>query len=488
MATPTRPCPYCGQQVLVTAAHCGFCGRPLPTAQGAPGGPPAAGGPSKTIMGYALPPNFGQGPAPGQPGHPPPAGPPRPMSAPPGAAPHAPAPFAPAPQQPPPMAGGYGQPAGYPQQPQQMPPAQYGQQQPQYGQQPPAQPMGYPQQQPMAQPAAPAPGSGGGLAQWGANVPQSAPGTLFGIPFSTLKDQGFLNKLLGISAIALVATRFLPVSFSPFFFIWKFNTFGLLIFPIIAAAVYAGVALAPKHIQEKIPPVVLQWGPFLAAYLGVGITGAAGGGALGYLYPLLVFGMIVYLQDEDDMVARVFIALGAIGALSVSLGSLGGFFYFGGGVLRGIVGILSFIVLLGCAACLVFAIPTKWVPKLAMFKPFAPIVTAVLILWPFAQAILGFVANIGTPIMALLGTIHQLVLLVAFYAVLLMTAPAAFDVIKGWLRKAGVNTSTAAMVATAGGGGMTVEQRLAELDAAWQRGGMTPEEYQARRNQILAGG
>jgi hypothetical protein len=246
----------------------------------------------------------------------------------------------------------------------------------------------------------------------------------------------------------------------------------------------------------------MQWGPFIAAYLGVGLTGAAGGGALGYLYPLLVFGMIAFLQDDDDLIARVFIALGAIGALSVSLGHIGGFFYFGGGVLRGIVGILNFIVLLGCAACLVFAIPTKFVPKLAMFRPFAPVVTAVLILWPFAQAALGLIANIGTPIVAVLGTLHQLVLLVAFYAVLLMTAPAAFDVIKNQLRKAGVNLSTSAMGGGAQAGGAqaggaqaggppaggTVEQRLAELDAAWQRGGMTPEDYQARRNQILSGG
>jgi hypothetical protein len=35
---------------------------------------------------------------------------------------------------------------------------------------------------------------------------------------------------------------------------------------------------------------------------------------------------------------------------------------------------------------------------------------------------------------------------------------------------------------------MSVEQKLAELDAAWGRGGMTPEEYQARRAQIMAGG
>ena len=79
-------------------------------------------------------------------------------------------------------------------------------------------------------------------------------------------------------------------------------------------------------------------------------------------------------------------------------------------------------------------------------------------------------------------------LLVAFYVVLMMTAPAAFDILKGLLKKAGVNTSTSAMTGAGGGGGaMTVEQRLAELDAAWQRGGMTPDDYQQRRNAILSG-
>src|SRR5499425_64624 len=95
MATPTRPCPYCGQQVLVTAAHCGYCGRPLPSAQGGAGAPGSAG-PAKTIMGYALPPNFGQQPPGGHPGGPGPG------------QPGQPAPFG---QQPP---QGYGQPMGMP--------------------------------------------------------------------------------------------------------------------------------------------------------------------------------------------------------------------------------------------------------------------------------------------------------------------------------------------------------------------------------------
>src|SRR5215212_6501119 len=72
MATPTRPCPYCGAAVLMNAPACGTCGRPMPPAQaGAPGG--GGGQPAKTMFGHAAPvipqarPGAGQ---PGQPGQP----------------------------------------------------------------------------------------------------------------------------------------------------------------------------------------------------------------------------------------------------------------------------------------------------------------------------------------------------------------------------------------------------------------------------------
>src|SRR5579859_640015 len=51
MATPTRPCPYCGAAVLMNAPACGTCGRPMPPMAAAPGG----GQPAKTMFGYAAP-------------------------------------------------------------------------------------------------------------------------------------------------------------------------------------------------------------------------------------------------------------------------------------------------------------------------------------------------------------------------------------------------------------------------------------------------
>src|ERR1700760_4529274 len=136
MATPTRPCPYCGAAVLMNAPACNTCGRPMPPMQA--GAPPGGGAPAKTMFGYAAPqlPQQGQRPPagapaparpsqPGQPGGYPQQGfqpPPQQGFAPPPAA-H--------PQHPAPQATPYGQPQqpqpnpyGQPQQPQPNP---YGQ-------------------------------------------------------------------------------------------------------------------------------------------------------------------------------------------------------------------------------------------------------------------------------------------------------------------------------------------------------------------------
>src|SRR5258706_13777209 len=64
MATPTRPCPYCGAAVLMNAPACGTCGRPMPPMQG---GAPAPQ-PAKTMFGHAAPMIPGRTPAAPAPG------------------------------------------------------------------------------------------------------------------------------------------------------------------------------------------------------------------------------------------------------------------------------------------------------------------------------------------------------------------------------------------------------------------------------------
>src|SRR3569833_1977610 len=107
MATPTRPCPYCGAAVLMNAPACGTCGRPMPPMQaGSPGG---GGQPAKTMFGYAAPVLPGQQPRVG--GAQPAGQPQRPAQPQPAAQPN---PYG---QQPAPQANPYGQQPGMPQQP-----------------------------------------------------------------------------------------------------------------------------------------------------------------------------------------------------------------------------------------------------------------------------------------------------------------------------------------------------------------------------------
>jgi hypothetical protein len=561
----------------MTAAHCGFCGRPLPAA------PAAQQQPAKTIMGYALPQNFGQPGAPAyKPGAPAapqqPQQPPQPQygvppAAPPPAQQYAAPPPQPQPQYQPPQppyaqppmqpqqpqygAQPYGAPTpqappAYPQQPQygapaygspqpppyaapQQPAPGYGQAQPGAGYGQPQQPWGQPQaqpqpqqgwqpQQPQAQPGyghgQPQPAHGGALAHFAGGLPQSKPGTLFGIPFSVMHDQAFLNKVLGVSAIALVISRFIPVSFSPFAFVWTGDAFRMLIWPIIAAAVYAAVALAPRDIQERIPPPLLKWGPFFVAYFstgwvgviggGLGFSGLGGMGALSWTYPLLVFGMLIRIQDPDDMIARYFVGAAAIAALGTSLSMFNWLFHFGGVPFFLIIkNLLTLVALLLMASCLVFAIPTKWVPQVAQFEGFANLVTAALVVWPLvdmALMLLVLVIHMHLVVTGVLAIANVIIMLVAFFGVLLLTAPAAYQVLKGWLARTGVPTSVAAFPGPQGAAPQqpygqppygqppygqptvgTIEQRIAELDAAWQRGGMTVEEYQQRRAAIMQG-
>jgi hypothetical protein len=384
-------------------------------------------------------------------------------------------------QQPP--APQYGQPPGFPQQPpapQYGQPPGFGQPQPQFGHAPAPPQFGH-------APAA----AGGGFGGLAAGMPTSAPGTLFGIPFSLMKDDAFLKKVLAFSAVALVVTRFVPFSLSPLIFSWSMG-FGFFIWPLIVAAGYALVSLAPQHIKDKVPPVVLKWLPFVLAYYSVGSAGVAGGGMLGYAYPLLVFGMVVRIQDSEDLIARGFVALGALASLGATFSMLSYLFSFSGIGIFGILhNLLQLAVVLAATGCICFAID-KWVPAVKVVEPFAPIVTAVLIVWPVVSTVLQSLRALfgGAVFMAIFGLAHFLVLYIAYFGVLLLTAPAAFDILKGLLAKSGVATTASAV--NLGGapaaGAPTMQQKLAELDAAWQRGGMTPDEYQQRRNAILAGG
>jgi hypothetical protein len=527
MATPTRPCPYCGAAVLMNAAACGTCGRPMPAA---PAGPPAGGGgPAKTMFGYAAPvvrpgapaqpqppqtgmpqPPRSAPPQPGYPGAPPQQGgfPPAQQGGYPGAPPQqqpgypppqqggggfppAPQPGYPPPQAqpgyPPPQQPGFppqGQPGypppqaqpGYPPPPQAQPgyppQAQPGYPpQPQPGYPPQAQP-GYPP--PQAQPGYPPPQQANPYGQpqaanpYGAlpgplgGIPQSAPGTLFGFPLSKLREAGVQRTALMLCGIALLASVVVPFSISPLAFAWDApSKFDIMIWPIIAGAAYLFIAAAPADLRQKIPPIVLQWTPFGVSYAGVIITklgfvafialGAAGGGGgmgmggggglfvIGYT--TLVFGLLARLARPEDPISRFVIMAGSGMMLPDWLDMIGPAFGFHGPIIIALTMFLFFLVTTLGVLAILFVIngvrigtfTVKLPPALASLDAFVPIVTAILIVWLPALHVLfalAFIIHGHVILPAILYLAHALLYVVAFFGVLMVTGPAAYDEFK----------------------------------------------------------
>jgi hypothetical protein len=504
MATPTRPCPHCGAAVLATARHCTSCGKPATVAAPEPS-------PQKTIFGYQAPvsrPNSSSGgyqnpPAPAQPPapaaqQPPPSHlqPPKPFGNQP------PSPSYPPPgygQSPPPGYGqspphgygqapphGYGQaPPGYaqppqPGYPQSPPPSGWGQPpQPGYAQQPPQ--PGYPQQPAQAgwgqHPpgyAPPAPGyqqgpaygqpqqpiptrpfvEGDPIGRFAASLPTSAPGTLFGLPLSLLRDAGFEKKMLYVCAIALGVATFLPLSFEPLLFGFSGAiTFENLFLPLLVAACYFIPVAAPKELQQKIPPTVMRWLPFGAAVVYLGVAGGVSGnlalaaaGAMQFGYPLLVFGLLTRLTDPNDPYPRYIIAVGSGLCFIALLANIDAIKYFlsFGTVLGGIFGVLTFVVMLIAAASFVFVLPPERFPALRSVSAFVPLVTAILLAWPFFAPLYLMVTGLvqGAPlVVTILTGARGLAFILGTFGVLLVTSPRAYDEIKRFIGRDGSNFS-----------------------------------------------
>jgi hypothetical protein len=214
----------------------------------------------------------------------------------------------------PPQPQGFGQPQqpyGQPQQPapygQPQQPAPYGQQPapygqpqpgpqagPQYGQAP--TPYGAPQQQqqgfggpqpgypqapnPFAPPQQDLPGPLDNIAR---GIPQSAPGTIFGIPVARLRDASLQRTVLFFAGVALLASIIVPLHVSPTVFSFSEHVpkWDFLIWPIIAGGAYLLVAAAPPNIRQQVPPAVLHWIPFGVSFVGLFVLAGMGGGGHG---------------------------------------------------------------------------------------------------------------------------------------------------------------------------------------------------------------
>ncbi len=493
--------------MLTTSPHCGNCGRPVPPAPQGPG----QAAPAKTIFGYSAPRTPGAAaPAPG--GRPPtpaagaPSGLPGPQRQPsaqpaPGFQPPAQPPGY-GQQQPPPSAppgygaqqpGGYGQPQqrpapgyGQPQQPQQPPPAYQPPQQPppQAAYQPPQQQPAYqpPQQQPPAyqppqqqgygappqqQGYGPPPQQHGGdpLANFASRLPQSAPGTLFGIPLATLRDPNVERKALMFAGVVLLGALAIPYAREGGHTLFAFTKgapkFMLMVWPIIVAAVYLFIGMAPHETKQKMPSVVLKWSPFLMALLSIGIVGWGWIGVLKFGnaiaaarlpdgvdspglpsawlmfmwgYPVLLFGLLARLSSPQDMIARVIIGIGAFMVLFGFIDYLDVAFKFSGQGPFGVIHhILFFIVLILCVGSAVFVPTPQMVPSLASVDAFAPHVTVVLLLWIPLEIVLLLLDGLThdhAGISAVFFSVHAAVNAFAYFGILMLTAPEAYDAAK----------------------------------------------------------
>tara|TARA_R110002073_G_scaffold24260_11_gene82184 strand:- start:6192 stop:7469 length:1278 start_codon:yes stop_codon:yes gene_type:complete len=307
--------------------------------------------------------------------------------------------------------------------------------------------MGAPQ---MGQPG------GDAISNLAARLPGSAPGTLFGIPLATLRDQALETKVLFIAGIALLVSVVIPLMHfsmgdqSKTIFVWTEGVakFPNMIWPIIAAAVYLFVAKAPADLKSNIPPMVLKWAPFTVAFLGLGIGGwgviylmnmmsmgrsVPMGGALTMLnwgYPVLIFGLLSRLSNPNDAWARYVIGVGAGLCVAALFATIGDAFSFEGGALKIIHDLLFMLVLLVAVACAAFVPTPQQVPQLAKVDLLAPLATSVLLAWVPVQAFLLFIALVieGPGFLtSLFILVHMLIATLAYFGIVMLTAPEAYD-------------------------------------------------------------
>jgi hypothetical protein len=285
-------------------------------------------------------------------------------------------------------------------------------------------------------------------------LPQSAPGTLFGFPVSKLRDPAIQKKILFLAGVALIASIVVPYRLSPAMtFAWNSSDkLATLIWPIIGGVAYLLLTVAPPDIRQKVPPIVLQWLPFGVAFAGVFITKmgfdaglirllgmGAGGGFYILGFSLLVFGFLARIAAPQDQIARIIIAVGSVALLPDYFNFLGKVFHFDQMPALFIIhNLLWFVVWTLAVLCIVFVVPPhKLPPELQSVDAFGPLVCAVLLAWLPLQQFLFFLGDITNHggISSVLALAHGLLLLVAFFGVLLMTSPAAYEEAKALLMK-----------------------------------------------------
>jgi hypothetical protein len=158
---------------------------------------------------------------------------------------------------------------------------------------------------------------------------------------------------------------------------------------------------------------------------------------------VLLFGLLARLQNPQDQTARIIIAVGAGCLLMPWIKWLGEAFEFSNqGFVMIIHNLLFFFVLLIGIACALYVVkPEKLPPALRSVDAVAPLITAGMLLWlPLQVVLVGFGLfmapgdRVGI-VMALLLIARGLLMLLAYFGVLMLTAPAAFDSIMSSMKK-----------------------------------------------------
>lgn len=282
-------------------------------------------------------------------------------------------------------------------------------------------------------------------------LPQSAPGTIFGFPVSKLRDPDIQRKILFLAGVALIASIVVPVMTSPkliFPFSSGMPKWDLLIWPIISGGLYLLVAAAPPDIRAKVPPAVLQWIPFGVSFAGIFMMSGGGGGMMAGMggstlhtlgYATLVFGLLARISQPTDQIARIIIAVGGGMLVPGFFDMLDGLRFSGMPALLVVMMLLNFIVTLLGIACIVFVVPPqKLPPALQTVDAFGPLIAAILILWLPTQVLLFGLAGIvhlSMGIGAILLMVHVLIRIVAYFGVLMMASPAAYEEAKALFAK-----------------------------------------------------
>jgi len=162
---------------------------------------------------------------------------------------------------------------------------------------------------------------------------------------------------------------------------------------------------------------------------GRGMGGAGGLYIMGY--STLVFGLLARISKPQDQTARIIIAVGAA-CLIPSL--IDGFDLFHFSHIPALIilhNLLWFvIILLGVLSAVFVVPPSKLPPALHAVDALAPLLAALFIVWlPFQQILMALAIIIHGHefVGALLMLGHGLLPIVAFFGVLMMAAPAAYD-------------------------------------------------------------